>query len=125
MTTKSAYQILTAAQELIRDPARWTQGAYARDAQGNKVGPLNSNACCWCFTGAVIKSGGGQPFAGGLTTALLDIFKGEPAGPVHTNDDKGHAAVMAMADRLREKAKALEQTDLEEQHNVQIRKAQS
>jgi hypothetical protein len=102
----STYEILTNAQELISDKKRWTQGAYARDANGGKVGALNPNAVCWCWTGAVIKCGGGQTFGAGLSGELLDLLKGETAGPVHTNDDKGHTAAMALFERLRAKAKA-------------------
>jgi hypothetical protein len=104
---RTAYQILTEAQDLIRDQTCWTRGAYARDAQGENVGAMNPRAVCWCFTGAIIKCGGGEPFGGGLGVTLLDLFVGESAGPIHTNDDKGHDAVMALFDRLREKAKAL------------------
>jgi hypothetical protein len=100
-----AYEILTAAQELIRNPKHWTQGAYARDAQGGKVGALNPNAVCWCMSAAIIKCGGSEKFGLGLNEQLVEVFKGE-SGPVHTNDDKGHAAVMALFDRLRDKAKA-------------------
>lgn len=108
---KTAHQILTEAQDLIRDKTRWTRGAYARDDHGEVVGAMNPRAVCWCFTGAIIKCGGGERFGGGLADTLLQLFVGESAGPIHTNDDKGHDAVMALFDRLREKAKALTPVD--------------
>jgi hypothetical protein len=107
----TAYEILTAAQDLIRDPKRWTRGAAARDAKGEKVGALNPAATCWCADGAIVKCGGGEKYGTGSNIAIKRLFliePREPAGIVHVNDDKGHAAVMAMFDRLREKAKALE-----------------
>lgn len=106
MADKSVREILTQALDLLRDPKRWTQGAYARDANGGKVGALNPNAVCWCENGALIKCGGGDRFGGGLTAQLIDLFRSESAGPVHTNDDKGHAAVMQQLSRLIEKAAA-------------------
>ncbi len=104
---KSAYQILTEAADLIRDPAHWTQGVNARDRHGAPTGPHNPHAVCWCFAGAIIKCGGGERFESGIALKLQELFKGE-AGITHTNDDRGHAAVMTLAERVREKAKALE-----------------
>jgi hypothetical protein len=105
---RSAYQILTDAQELIRDPKYWTRRGYARDAHGAIVGPRSASACCWCGAGAILKVGGGQMFVNGsFREDLVEICKGEP-GIVHTSDDKGHTALMSLFDRLREKAKALE-----------------
>lgn len=47
--------ILEAAWLLIDDSSRWTQSASARDQQGAKVSPDDSEACCWCAIGAVEK----------------------------------------------------------------------
>jgi len=41
--------------ELLKDPARWCKGEYARDAKGERVSPLSSSACQWCLLGAVRK----------------------------------------------------------------------
>lgn len=37
------------------DPTRWTQGANARDANGNKCEPEEPQAVCWCLVGAVTR----------------------------------------------------------------------
>ena len=100
------YQILTAAQDLIRDPKHWTQRAYARDRHGAGVGSNHPNAVCWCADGAIRKCGGADRY-GSLIPELVAFLKGQP-GLVHTNDDNGHAATMDLFERLREKAKALE-----------------
>jgi hypothetical protein len=102
IASPSTYQILADAQNLIRDPKHWTQRTYARTDQGVPVGPTNPLASCWCTVGALIKCGGGASYSNGLNAELTGLFKGE--GPVHTNDDKGHEAVMRMLDRVREKA---------------------
>ncbi len=100
-TSKTTYQILTEAQELIRDPARWTQGAYARDAAGNPVGVRSDRAVCWCSAGAIKKVGGDGVYA----RMLMEIL--QECAIVHTNDDRGHDTVMALFDRVREKAKLI------------------
>lgn len=100
---KTALEILTLAQELIRDPKHWTQGAYARNEHGTPTGACNPAAVRWDASGAILKVAGAPQYI--VTAALADLFKGE--GVVHTNDAKGHAAVMAMFDRVREKAQAL------------------
>ena len=74
-----AYKVLSAAQNLIRDPAHWTKGAYARNELGDRVGPHDPSAVCWCFAGAVIRCGGGRRI-GGLADPITDLFRGEPAG---------------------------------------------
>lgn len=45
--------ILKAARELLSDPAKWTKGAGARDADGNPVGDRYRGAICWCLDGAL------------------------------------------------------------------------
>lgn len=101
---KTALEILTAAQDLIRDSDRWTQGAYARTEHGVPTGACNPAAVRWDASGAILKVAGAPQYI--VTAALADLFKGE--GVVHTNDARGHTAVMAMFDRVREKAAALE-----------------
>jgi hypothetical protein len=34
----------------------WTQGAAARDADGNQVGVHSPKAVCWCIAGATVAS---------------------------------------------------------------------
>lgn len=42
-------------KELFSDPSRWTQGAFARDKDGNEVSPRSRKAVCWCLEGATEK----------------------------------------------------------------------
>jgi len=46
-------ETLKAARDLISDPARWTQGEYARDADGIVIRPWSKNATCFCAYGAI------------------------------------------------------------------------
>ena len=57
---KTAKEVLVAARELISDPARWTKGCEARNAQGHSVFPKvfsytpeDRLPVCWCAGGAL------------------------------------------------------------------------
>lgn len=39
--------------ELLADPASWTKGEFARNANGYPVLSRSNEACCWCLAGAV------------------------------------------------------------------------
>lgn len=58
-------ETLKAVRDLLSDPKRWTQGAFARHESGAPIGPRERGASCWCLRGAVIKvdptSGGDGP----------------------------------------------------------------
>ena len=53
---KHVTEVLTEARNLISDPKRWTQGAYARDAAGLRTEWDSPNAVCWCTIGAIGKA---------------------------------------------------------------------
>jgi hypothetical protein len=46
-------ETLKAARELISDPAKWTQNAFARDKKGKMIGPNGDGAVCFCAFGAI------------------------------------------------------------------------
>ena len=48
-------ELLIKAQAVIADPRRWTQGWYAKNAEGKSVGPCKPDAVCWCSVGAIDK----------------------------------------------------------------------
>jgi hypothetical protein len=43
--------LLSIAQEVEDDPARWTTLSFARDEVGISVYPLSQRAKCWCAAG--------------------------------------------------------------------------
>ena len=45
--------LLVEARTLIARPEAWTQGAAARDADGEPVGVEHEDAVSWCATGAI------------------------------------------------------------------------
>lgn len=42
-------------QQLFSRDGTWTQGALARDANGEKCYPADPEAVCWCLVGAVLR----------------------------------------------------------------------
>lgn len=55
---KSVADVLDAAADLLSKPGAWTQGAYARDADGKDVNPTErvyrpTSATCFCIYGAI------------------------------------------------------------------------
>ena len=52
-TAPTPRDLLVEARTLISRPEAWTQGAGARDAQGEPVGVEHEDAVSWCATGAL------------------------------------------------------------------------
>lgn len=55
-TAPTALDILTEARTLIAPPERWTQGTYARNAQGSAVPLRSRHAVSFCATGALFRA---------------------------------------------------------------------
>lgn len=53
MTSTAAKLVLEKAKELLVTKG-WTQGQYAKDANGNKTDLYDSSACSFCSTGALM-----------------------------------------------------------------------
>ena len=52
-TAPTPRDLLAEARTLIASPEAWTQGAAARDAEGEPVGVEHEDAVSWCATGAI------------------------------------------------------------------------
>ena len=52
-TAPTSRDLLVEARTLIARPEAWTQGAAARDADGEPVGVEHEDAVSWCATGAL------------------------------------------------------------------------
>ena len=52
-TAPTPRNLLVEARTLIARPEAWTQGAAARDADGEPVGVEHEDASSWCATGAL------------------------------------------------------------------------
>jgi len=111
MSDLSEIEILQKAQELIRDPEHWTQGAYARTAKDREVGFLEQPACKFCSIGAVAKVIGDKSYDDygnsdlwlrvSRAASWLDVAAQEAAFSIakKLNDNGTHEDVMAMFDR--------------------------
>ena len=97
-------EILRAARELISDPARWTQGAFARSFSGENLAYGNDpRATCWCAYGVLEKISGEKQFysAPGHTELNNSCFtESEKLFSVPAINDNGtHKDVLALYDR--------------------------
>jgi hypothetical protein len=55
MTESQLKQDLRAVLALYSGPEKWTQGAYARDRNGNPKSPESEEAYSWCLSGAACR----------------------------------------------------------------------
>lgn len=83
---KTVAEALTEARELL-DKKGWTQGAYARDANGDEVLYYSKDACKFCARGALFKACGNDALYL-LASDALDKFIPN-ALTVIWNDDPG------------------------------------
>lgn len=89
--TMTTLDVLKGARELLSDPEKWTQGWYARDAEGRPADDGNDpRAVCWCIWGACEKVAGDWSKTHGATQALDSCAGGhaptlnDAAGTTHT-----------------------------------------
>lgn len=48
-------KLVTDARDILADPAHWTQGCFARNAEGHAgLAPNDPNAVCYCSFGAIM-----------------------------------------------------------------------
>jgi hypothetical protein len=90
-------ETLKAARQLISDPAKWTQGEFARDADGNEVKAWSEDATCFCAYGAIQhvteREDSEADFV--LWKACMSKFQTEV---IVLNDTHTHAEVLALFD---------------------------
>lgn len=102
-------ELLTKAQDLIRDPKNWTQGTYARTKDGTAIQSLDGRAVCFCSLGAINRAS--TRISSNTTVTAKHILSraareltGENRGAAYFNDNETHKKVMAMWDRAKELA---------------------
>jgi len=106
---------LRRARRLITDPRYWTQGAYARNIQGDECAPDEPPAFCFCTYGALARATGCRPFevstyAGEALDALVltlnEDFDDMPIASIpewNDNSQRTHADVLALFDKTIER----------------------
>lgn len=90
-------EVLKAARDLISDPAKWTTKAFARDTKGNAVVPYSTLAVRFCAYGAIDHVCQDDPVTKSM--ALAQLGRVSVRGIVHTNDIRGHQAILAAFDK--------------------------
>lgn len=99
--------------ELLRDPARWTKGAPARDADGHRRSACDERAVCWCMFGGAILVTKDSENKDKRQGELLDFLrkqakatKGDPAYNIALlNDSSEHADVVKFLEQAVETAR--------------------
>jgi hypothetical protein len=91
-------ETLKAARQLISHPAKWTQGEFARDIDGDASGVLVARAHCFCALGAIEKAYGSCAWteADDAISRVCRRKFGQEVG--HFNDTHTHAEVLALFD---------------------------
>lgn len=105
--------VLGRAREILSDPARWTQGEFARDAQGRAMSAGQASACdeatCFCLIGAIRRAAWGLGRDGrlyGCCAARECISRclssrGETTHIANFNDNASHAEVLSVLEGAR------------------------
>jgi len=95
--------IIERARALIADENNWCRGTLARDVRGKQVDPTDSVARRRCAYGALIAAAfelvGDLKQAHNLADAVAKEIRG-PSSLINTNDTEGHAAVLAIFDKV-------------------------
>jgi hypothetical protein len=91
-------ETLKAARQLITDPAKWTQGEFARDVDGSASFALSERAHCYCALGALEKVIG-RPDYTDAYDKLWRVCRTKFGTDVAAfNDTHTHAEVLALFD---------------------------
>ena len=116
---KKVSEFLIGAKKIIQDPANWTQGWFAKNEQGGKVGSNSERAVCFCSLGALERMDGRElpinkydplTFEPNLSRFAQDLLEGVMGGVAveDFNDSHTHEEVMMKWDEAILKAKELE-----------------
>ena len=96
-----AVAVLERARELISDPERWTQRAFARNSVGEATSASGPGATCWCALGAIAREEGrsGSGAVRQLREGAGLHGTGTYLGIADFNDVSTHAEVLAAFDK--------------------------
>ncbi len=104
-------KLLEPTYDLIKTPKQWTQGMYAKDADGDKCNYNSPNAVCFCLSGALNRAyeldtdviGGNPPHMYWYArTAILQAIMNNCDSPINMvdmptfNDSHSHADVIEL-----------------------------
>lgn len=98
------YEVLTKAQDLIRDPKHWTKGSFAINKNGNRVDPSSDKAFCFCMVGAIYRTGSDRNKESEAINVLSTQTTGGAILVFNDSPTTSHEEVMSAFDRAREMA---------------------
>lgn len=97
----TALHLARRVRELLSEPGRWTQGAYARTAAGTPCSSTAAEAVCWCLRGALSKAAHGEPSKARYELRQqLDAATLVPTWEWNDRRSTRHADVLALLDRV-------------------------
>lgn len=94
-----AIDILKGAKEVLKNPASWTQGTCARDADGTNVEVYSDEAVCFCIYGAAVKTAGWKA-CGVIVEAIKPFLEDMTVGAWNDVEGRTHAEVIAKFDEI-------------------------
>jgi hypothetical protein len=109
IVTNAVHELLSRAQDLIRDPEHWLQDNFAQTTRGQITDPTDPEATCFCSLGALWRTS--EPCDTRSEARRWLTIATTEADPYFTNiaafnDLKTHDQVMAVWDRAKELALA-------------------
>lgn len=107
--TQKISEVLKAARELITDPKRWTQGAFARTIKDGRVSPEHEFAVCFCSFGALYKVQPGEWTKASESVPAHEFINRfcvatHHVDLAHFNDNRTHKEVLELFDKAIEEA---------------------
>ncbi len=99
MSEKQKFNTL---QKLFAVPERWTQGAFARSADGAKVPNITEDsAVCWCLLGGVGKVYGDGPAYASVLRALRDALSDTALSRWNDSHGRTHKDILDLVTKAR------------------------
>jgi hypothetical protein len=91
----SAVTVLRKTRDILRAKKRWTQGTFAKDANGLPVHSLNKDAVCFCLSGALNKASKSRGWEGEARGFILECI--DLKSLILYNDDttRKHSEIVA------------------------------
>lgn len=102
-------ETLKAARKLITPVENWTREVFASNRLGDKRGPLEDDAACWCASGAISKCSGMSPLRLSEGSHIEALGYKHVASLATFNDTHTHAEVLAAFDAAIAKLSAPEE----------------
>jgi hypothetical protein len=104
MQLNTPQTVLINAKALIADPKNWTQGVFARNADGYSTGVHEEDAICFCTLGAIAVAGDNQKWAQQIAintlSKIITVNASNDAVSVGAfNDTHTHEEVMELFDK--------------------------